>query len=177
MSHNKLLKLKVVCIILFCVSFAMAGLIFSGLIKLFLLKEYDSILDPLPLVAMGGFILIGVFQLKCFNLVANKYPDKELTNRNDSVFSLLFIFSSIVFLGIFFCFVAFLFSLFDDKIPQDTSILFYCFLTIIIIYISCHIYCMQQSFALRKIIKINYYQSQNNMIDTIGKGYENNKNK
>jgi heme/copper-type cytochrome/quinol oxidase subunit 2 len=172
MLHNKLLKLKVVCIILFCVSFAMAGLIFSGIAKLFLLKEYDSILDPLTLVAMGGFILIGVFQLKCFNLVVNKYPDKELTNRNDSVFSLLFIFSSIVFLGIFFCFVAFLFSLLNDKTPQDTSILFYCILTTIIIYISCHIYCMQQSFALRKIIKVNYYESQNNMINTIGEDYK-----
>ena len=124
MLQNKVLKLKVVCVILFCISFGMAALIIFALIKLYLLKEYDSVLEPVPLIIMGAFILIGVFQLKCFNLVANKYPDKELTNRNDTTFNLLFIFSSIIFLGIFFCFVAFIITLLNNKTPKDYTNIF-----------------------------------------------------
>lgn len=168
MTQNKLLKLKIVCIFLFCISFGMAAIIISALVKLYLLKEYDSVFDLLPIIVVMCFLLIGIFQLKCFNLVANKYPDKELTQRNDSIFSLLFIFSSIVFLGILFCYVAFVFSLLNERTSEDNGNVFYYLLIAFTIYIPCHVFCMRQSFALRKIIKQNYYQSQNEIINNIG---------
>ncbi len=173
MEQNNLLKLKIVCIFLFCISFGMAAIILTALAKLYLLKEYDSVLDPMPLITIIAFLLIGIFQLKCFNLVANKYPDKELTHRNDSAFSLLFIFSSIVFLGIFICYVGFVFSLLNERASEGNGNVFYYLLIAFTIYIPSHIFCMRLSFALRKIIKINYYQSQNKMIDMIGKEHEN----
>ncbi len=168
MLQGKLLRLKIVCIILFCISFVMVALIILALLKLYFSKEYDSILDPIPLIVMGGFLLIGIFQLKCFNLVVNKYPDKVLTNTNDSAFNLFFIFSTIVFLAIFFCFVAIVFTLLNESTTENNSIIFYVLIVIFSIFIPCHVYCMRQSYALRKTIKINYYKSQNNMIDTIG---------
>jgi hypothetical protein len=172
MQQNKLLKLKVVCIFLFCISFSIAALIILALIKSYLSSYNYSYLDTMTIIFLIGFILIGTFQLKCYNLVANKYPDKKLSDANDTVFNLLTIFSSIVFLAIFFCFLAFVFTTFLNKEPSNNSYVLYGIIIIFAIYIPSHVYCMRQSFALRRIIKINYYESQNNMIETIGQKNE-----
>lgn len=173
MLENKLLIFKIVCLYLLCISFGMALLIIAALVKLFYLNGYDSILEPMPLISMLGFIIIGIFQSKCFNLIANKYPDKELTNKSDNSFSLLFIFSSVVFLAISFCFVAFIYAIFtDDAAEVKSSTVLYVLSAIFAIYIPCHVHCMRQSFALRKIIKINFVKLQNRIVNTIGEKSE-----
>ena len=84
MIQKKLTILKVIIIFLFCISFGMSGLIISGLIKLYLLENFDSVLEPMPIITLIGFIFLGLFQARCYNLVSYKYPDKELTKRGES---------------------------------------------------------------------------------------------
>ena len=172
MLQKKLTVLKIICTILFCISFGMSGLIILGLIKLYLSENYDSVLEPMPLITLIGFIFLGLFQVRCYNLVAYKYPDKELTKRSDSSFRLLYIFSSIVFFGICFCFIGFIYALLFDNTYGNESYIFFIMLITFAIYIPCHIHCIRQSNALRKIIKANYILSQNNIVESIGEKNE-----
>ena len=172
MLQKKLTILKIICIILFCVSFGMAGLIILGLIKLYLSENYDSVLEPMPIITLIGFILLGLFQVRCYNLVSYKYPDKELTKRSESNYRLLYNLSSIIFFGICFCFIGFIYALLFDNIYGNESYIFFLMLITFAIYIPCHIHCIRQSNALRKIIKLNYIESQNEIVESIGEKNE-----
>ena len=172
MIQKKLTILKVIIIFLFCISFGMSGLIISGLIKLYLLENFDSVLEPMPIITLIGFIFLGLFQARCYNLVSYKYPDKELTKRGESSYRLLYNLSSIIFFGICFCFIGFIYTLLFDNTYENESNIFFIMLITFATYIPCHIYCIRQSNALRKIIKANYIISQNNIIESIGEKNE-----
>ena len=168
MLQKKLTILKIICITLFCISFGMSGLVILGLVKLYFLENYDSVLEPMPIITLIGFILLGLFQVRCYNLVAYIYPDKELTKRSESSFRFLYNISSIIFFGICFSFVGFIYSLIFDNGYGNESYIFFIMLITLAIYIPCHIHCIRQSNSLIKIIKANYIQSQNNIVESIG---------
>jgi cytochrome bd-type quinol oxidase subunit 2 len=160
---------KVICVVEFVFSIGISIILLLSMLSLLASGEDRSVIfDPFPIITFLLFLCMAFFHGLCLRLILKKYPNKEISENADTIFSMFTFITLFVFVIMAAVLIYGIVETIQSFKTDDDDYTKYYTLIFGVIYLSGHLYCLKQAWRLRKKIKENFIETQNTEIDSIG---------